>query len=259
MTTDGKGLTMIWVLRLVLMTGLFVAGVTSLLATSEPPSYAYGSLSVTTPFNSADYSSKLGVCKGEAINIRWEIFGGSNPRVSASPPQNIEPTLPSTPVNNTGETTVTIKDAVTISLNIDDAKDGYQTQVQVVVIPEGICTGFPLELRGNYTGTLEQVTPQVASLPHGFSIRWNNNNDTLGATLTRGSSRTESSNTTFEMSCTVLDQEDKLTCVYDPSGTAILTLEGTVTATGYQGSYQGVLEGATFQTPTSGTFNFVKQ
>ncbi len=165
--------------------------------------------------------------------------------------------LESTSVANKGERTVAFKDTVTIFLNIAATENSYKGEVQVVTIPEGICTGFPLELRGSYAGTLEQATPQVASLPHQLTLSWDSIADTLHATLSRGASDTESA--TSEMTCTPLDQEDKLTCVYDPPGAAVLTLEGTVTTTGYQGNYQGVLEGTTFQTPTSGTFNFVKQ
>jgi hypothetical protein len=251
-----------------LLAGLFIAGVASLLASGVAPTFAYGNLSVTSSFNAADenyYYSKLGVCKGEALKIKWEIFEGNNPILSASPAQNVEPALTSAPVANTGEKAVTLKDTVTISLNISDSEDGYQSAVQVVAIPEGICTGFPLELRGVYTGSLEQATPQVASLPHDLILRWDNFTDTLRASLVRTPSSNLGAalsqpepNTAFEMMCTPQDQEDKLTCTYDPEGEAILTLEGIVTATGYQGSYQGVLEGTTFQTPTSGTFNFVK-
>jgi hypothetical protein len=253
------------VLRLGLLAGLFVAGVASLLATSEAPSFAYGSLSVTSTFNSESIDfGKIGVCKGESIKIKWEVFEGNNPILSASPAQNVEPALTSAPVANTGEKTVTLKDSLTISLNISDSEDGYQNAIQVVTIPERICTGFPLELRGIYTGTLEQATPQVASLRHTLSIRWQTSDDTLRANLVAGSESSQPSTpsqpaTSFQMTCTAIDEEDKLTCIYDPEGAAILTLEGVVTSAGYQGSYQGVIERTTFQVPTTGTFSFVKK
>jgi hypothetical protein len=224
-----------------------------------PPNYAYGNLFVLTSYTSDSYSVEVGACKGEILTLRWNVGEGKNPTLMASPTQNIEPQLPSR-VANSGEIQVTFKDNVTISFTIDGGQD-YETERRIVAIPEGVCTGFPLELRGAYAGTLEQTVPQVASLPHRFVVRWNDGSDTLRASLVRstGTAEPPEPGTIFEMTCIPLDREDTLTCVYDPAGDVFLRLEGTVNSTGYEGTYQGVLEGATFQTSTSGTFKFIKQ
>ncbi len=248
-------------LRLGLLMGLFLVGVGSLLASGVAPNYASGGFEVETPYLQ-DYG-KIGLCAEERFKLTWEIYNGRNPKLTASPTQNLEPPLESLSLSNKGEVDFTFKDATTLTLTID-ADEPYRYERQLVTIPASICTGFPLELRGNYIGSLEQVTPQVASLPHLLTVRWAADNERLAASLVRGTTlpddpKVPPPNPTFAMTCTPLEQEDKLACVYDPSGAVILTLEGTVTGAGYSGTYQGVLEGTTFQTPTSGTFNFVKQ
>ncbi len=247
--------------RLLMAIGI-MSVLTGFLSACLPPAPAYGSLTISTSFESTESRGFSGyrksACQGESIKMSWEIISGSNPRILVSPPQSLEPTLATTPIAKTGETSVTIRDAATITLRIDDAEDGYQQEVKLVMIPESICKGFPLELRGNYAGTLEQATPLTASVPHTLELYWDVDSSQLEASLIRTSNETTKRVTT-NMVCNSLDQEDKVTCIYDPEGAAILTLEGIVTAAGYQGTYQGVLEGATFQTPTSGTFSFVKQ
>jgi hypothetical protein len=248
-------------LRLGLLTGLLFSGVGSLLASGVAPDYATGGFAVETLYPQ-DYGSKIGLCAGERFTLSWEIYNGRNPKLTASPSQNLEPPLESLSLSSKGETQFIFKDSATLTLTID-AGEPYRYERSLVVIPASICTGFPLELRGNYTGTLEQVTPQVVSVPHLLTVRWAADDGLLAASLVRGTvlpdPKAPPPNPTFAMTCTALEQEDELTCVYEPPGAAVLMLEGRVTSAGYAGTYQGVLEGTTFQTPTSGTFNFVKQ
>jgi hypothetical protein len=247
-------------LRLGLLTGLLFSGVGSLLASGIAPDYAAGGFAVETLYPQ-DYGSKIGLCAGERFTLSWEIYNGRNPKLTASPSQNLEPPLESLSLSSKGETQFIFKDSATLTLTID-AGEPYRYERPLVVIPASICTGFPLELRGDYTGTLEQLTPQVVSVPHLLTVRWAADDARLAASLVRGTvlpnPEAPPTNPTLAMTCTALEEEDKLTCVYNPPGAAILTLEGTITATGYEGNYRGVLETTTLQVPTTGTFSFSK-
>jgi hypothetical protein len=211
------------------------------------PSYAYGDLFVTAPYTSDEsYSLEVGACQGETLTVRWNVGEGKNPKLIALPAQNVEPPLPSR-LEKSGEVQVTFKDSVTISFTIDGGQD-FETERQVVAIPEGVCTGFPLELRGNYTGTLEQTTPQSASLPRDLELYWD---ESLKATLSTQNL------IDVRLACQALDFEDELICNYD-HGAETLRLEGTVTSAGYVGTYEGATIGQAFKTTVRGTFNFGK-
>jgi hypothetical protein len=247
--------------------GLFLLlciGVASLTSCDPPPAYGSGSLEVATKFvdtNMAYYLPEIGACLGEAVSINWEVFEGTGSSLTASPSQNIEPALEPGLGKGKGERNVTFKDTLTLSFIVTGTEYNDEETITIKRMPDAICTGFPLELRGNYAGTLEQTTPQPASLPHALNIQWEVTKNVLGGLLIRGATSPDPNAPlqSNNIRCTPLELEDKLTCVYTSSGATVLTLEGTVTATGYSGTYQGVLEGLTFQTSVSGTFNFVKQ
>ena len=114
---------------------LLVAVLVSLVGCYTVPSYAYGDLFVTAPYTSDEnYSLEVGACRGETLIIRWNVGEGKNPKLIASPAQNIEPPLPSR-LEKSGEVQVTFKDSVTISFTIE-ADQNFEAERQVVAIPE---------------------------------------------------------------------------------------------------------------------------
>jgi hypothetical protein len=213
----------------------------------------YSNVSVVTAYYPEEIIyAGVPVCKSEEVILKWQSYNGRI-RFSASPQQNVEPALESfSNLPQSGQIAVTIKDSVEITATTGGIY--YSQLVQTFeLIPDPVCVGFPVDIRGNYVGVLEQATPQPSTLNYRLRVYWEQYSKTVRASL-QGMTGSE-----FELTCTTLEQEDTLSCVYFSQGGAKLTFEGTVTATGYRGTYQGVIETTTFQTSTSGTFNFVKQ
>jgi hypothetical protein len=231
---------------------LLLFGLTGLL-TGCPGPEPYSDVSVVTAYYPEEFIyAYVPVCRGEEVFLKWQSYNGQI-RFSGSPQQNVEPALESfTNLPQSGQIAVTIKDVVEVTATTGGIY--YSQLVQTFeLIPEAICAGFPVEIRGNYTGILEQVTPQPSTLDYRLRVYWEQYSKTLRASL-QGATSSE-----FDLTCTTLEQEDRLSCVYFSQSGAKLTLEGTLTATGYSGSYQGIIETTTSQFPTSGTFNFTKE
>jgi hypothetical protein len=241
---------MIKLFRVWLVLVLIFLGVMSLFASGSSPPYGDARFFVVPEDETA-----TGTCSGDTFIVTWQVLEGDSPTLSAVPSGNVEPRLSQTEVEREGRLLVTVRDDAELFLDVYNGTELSLTIIDTakITIPDSICTGFPTDLRGGYRGTLEQITPQAASLPHQLNVYWDGDREALVAILVRADIPV------VEMICTPFDAEDNLTCVGDPPGEVFWRLEGTVTERGYEGSYQGVLEGATFQTSTSGTFTFIKQ
>jgi hypothetical protein len=222
-------------------------GLFSLLATSETPEpYGYIYLAI----NPESYATNsIDACINDELILSWNVVSGSTSILSAIPKENISPLLIDRTVDLQGELPITVKGPSKINLLYDQRGSTiYQASAEIRLLPDDLCNGFPIDIRGDYEGTLEQTLPQVASLPRSLSVYLLGN--ALAADL-----KTETSS--IALYCTTSAQDDMLTCT---QGQEEITfkLEGQITSAGFEGTYEGTQKGSSFETNTSGTFRFSK-
>lgn len=226
---------------------VLIFGILSLLATSEPPVYYPAYMELVSEANEP-YGKFAEVCPNETLQLRWDIPQGKQPILNVVPSANTTPELINKEVDMQGDLTLTVKGNTEITLVYDERYEKiWQTEV---TISTDICTGYPIDIRGNYMGTLEQTLPSVATLNRTLDIYWSNAE--LLASLNSDAAN-------ILMICTTSAQDDTLSCHEESEEKATFKLEGTFTATDFTGTYEGIQKGSSFEIAIKGTFGFIKQ
>jgi hypothetical protein len=222
-------------------------GLFGLLATSEPPVYYPAYMELFSDANEP-YGQFAEVCPNDILQLNWDIPQGKQPTLNAIPSNNLIPALINKEVEMQGSSSLTVKGKVEITLTYDERFEKiWQTQV---VISTDVCAGYPIDIRGNYVGTLEQTQPEVAILNRNLNIAWSNGE--LVALLNSDVSN-------ILMSCITSLQDDTLSCIEETEGKVTFKLEGKFKTTDFTGTYEGVQKGSSFETAIKGTFSFVKE
>lgn len=221
------------------------AGIWSIVATSPPP---LPELFVLTLNDDEEYgyyySDSVFACEGESVLVRWNTFEGNGGTLTTEPAGNLDPDLRNRAVTSTGELTTVVLGEVVIIFRVGSDPDA---QREIQLIPPDLCTGFPVDVVGRYEGTLDQTDPDVRTLERALRFYWDG--DALRATLS-------SDTAADQLTCTAFVDDDRLVCRDGEVGDERLLLDGLLTAAGYQGSYQGLNEGAGVVTPFAGSFDF---
>ncbi|MGL4610055.1 MAG: hypothetical protein ACRCYY_10265 [Trueperaceae bacterium] len=213
-----------------------VDGITALFVACDHSSNI-ADINIKTPatFPEDIQESPMTLCKSDRFTFGWEITNGSNPRLSADPPQNIEPRLEKLSLEIKGEQQFTFRDSAMLSLKVGDAIQYSIYDREILAVPEAVCTGFPRALPGAYSGNLEQATPNVASLPHALYVKWSPYEERVEGPLSAKLKLQTSEKSTL-LRCEGFDGEDRLVCE-DPVDEKRLRLEGVITVEGYAGTY----------------------
>lgn len=222
-------------------------GIFSLLATSEPPVYYTASMELLSETNES-YGQFAEVCPNEILQLRWNIPQGDSPTLNAMPSNSIVPVLVNKQIEIQGQLPITVKGKAKITMIYDERYD--KIWEAEVTISTDVCTGYPMDIRGQYVGTLEQTLPEVATLNRNLDIYWLNGE--LRASLS-------SDNSNIRMLCKTSIEDDTLECIEEIEEKVTFKLRGKFTATDFTGTYEGIQKGSSFETAIKGTFSFVKE
>lgn len=229
-------------------------GILSILATSPPP---YGDGFFVFSENNPPATSLWGkeetyVCLNDQISIRANFFEASQISVNVGKPENTIPQLNNYKLNsNNPEVTVQVLGTV----EFDPVGDFFVTP-KISFIPTEICNNFPLKIIGWYKGELEQETPNTASLVRQFRLFWD------GAALKAQLDRNLIDANIYQedyLNCQVESQSNKLRCSLEKTNGDTLSMVGSFTEDGFNGSYEGQSSTETVQAPFKGEFSFTKQ
>ena len=163
---------------------LILAGLVSLLATSggSPPPYSGPPslwLITNNPIEEYDrmYNDAF-VCKGDRAKLFWR-HGATEPvKLSAFPLENISPKLENKILSRNGSMEITIAAAAKLVVNYKE-----ELEKEIKILPEDICTGFPMFPLGNYEGELEQKQPNSQKTSEGLRLFWDAQSNSFKANL----------------------------------------------------------------------------
>ncbi len=237
--------------RIMVLIVMLVGGIFSLLATSEPPVYPSAYMELLSDKDA--YGLQIAeVCPEESLILRWVVSEGNRSILNAIPSVNISPTFVDKSVNKEGEVEIITKGDVEITLVYDQRNSSIsEAKASIKMIPQAICTGYPMDIRGNFRGQLLQVEPENATLNRDLTIYWSDGK--LLATMVD-----LVSSGTIQFVCTADDLTDSLQCIERTESKVTFKLGGKFTATDFSGTYEGIQQGSSFETSVSGTFSFKK-
>jgi hypothetical protein len=236
-------------LRFLALGIISLAGILSILATSPLPPDGY--LYIVTLNNPEAFSNDYGggesfACKDDFVKVGWELKVSKKALLSTIPVDGVEPGLNEKTLSGTGEEQVKV--IAQTDFLFDTISDSYPTfTYKLNLLPNDICTGFPVRPVGIFSGKLEQTIPTSATLPRDLQLQWN------GSSLL---AIVRSDQTSISSSCTLDATSDSISCENERDGTVLFKLEGQMSATGFAGSYEGISTDLNSQLPFAGTFSF---
>lgn len=245
-----------WFLSKLLLLSLF--GVVTIVATSYPVPELIRFAIVTLnngPRVSPDVEEIVFACLNEKVKLEWDVPDAENDVILTTLPSgNLSPGFENQQVEKSGALDMSVLGGATVTLKWG----ALELEIALELLSEDICTGFPLNLIADFEGTLEQTSPEVASLARRLNLRWQGN-----ALQTRLTDTVVNEYGSYGAkglaNCQVFPAEDKLICLEGNETNPRLRLEGTITAEGFVGSYKGFERSATgSRISFEGTFDFKK-
>ena len=212
-------------------------------STSSVP--ASGEVTLLKPDYAAEYYGLRYACEGEQIQIRYALEGVKTATLSASPENALSPALPATQVSGGGVLTFEVKDSAIITLMYEGNRsyDDGTDEAELELIPFDLCTGFPINLFTEFTGTLRQETPAAQRLERQLSFEFSRRG--FGAILRNGQGYA------LWLECTTDLRNNAVSCSDDT-----FSLDATVNSEGLTGRYEGQSQGAVSTGSFSGTLDF---
>jgi hypothetical protein len=239
---------------LVLLVG--VVGLATLFASTPPPDSIYvntfnnpfgGEYSDNgTPETSEDDYVAVYACTNDAAKVEVEVFLYNDVKgtLTATPPGNTQPELDQKVVSSSSSRSTVFDITVLgeVKIGLTSSKGGGS--VLIKLIPEDVCTGFPLSLIADFAGTLQQTLPEATTLERTLVLRWSKSNlvASLGA----------------DAICQRFPDEDKLLCLAGDEANPRLQLEGQIVGDTFTGTYKGFDESTATKVTFEGTFTFKK-
>jgi hypothetical protein len=191
-------------------------------------------------------------CLDEKVKLDWSIPDTSSVTLTATPSGNLNPDLNKQKAESYGTLETVALGDVVVTLEAGDLK----IDVALKLLPQEVCTGFPINLIANFEGELRQTLPETASLKRQLELRWRGN--ALQARIADTVTNEDGYITASLTNCQLFPDEDELICSAGDEANPRLRLEGTITAEGFAGSYQGFDESTGSAISFEGTFDFKK-
>jgi hypothetical protein len=233
---------------------LILLGVASIVATTPglPPYFT-----IITANNEEVYTRPIDeeavfACLNEKVKLQWSIPDASSVTLTATPLGNLNPDFEGQKAEAYGSLETTALGNVSVALEAE----GIKFEAALELLSEDICTGFPINLIADFEGKLRQTLPEVATLDRDLELRWRGN--TLQARLVDTVTNEDDFVSEILATCQLFPDEDRLLCLAGDEANPRLRLEGTVTAEGFTGNYQGFDESTGSAISFEGTFNFVE-
>ncbi len=228
-------------------------GVLSLLATccEQPPpgvevnneliihtiNPAYNPKTVFIPEYRPESHMQRYACPNEKIRVSWNIKSGNEGTLDATPKNALNPIIKAMNVSGEGSLETVILEKADITL-----ESKYTFRTSVFMIPETICSGYPIIPIGKFSGTLIQEKPIQKSFEQKASFIWSQ----YGNVIELDMAVAESPATTegvrkVGLRCSYQEAKPNLVCMQTRSSSNIeqLTIFIDITAKGLEGTFFG--------------------
>jgi len=103
-------------------------------------------------------------CKNDGISIEWDLYGTQTVLLTANPLENLEPEIKQKSLAKKGSIGLTVKDEVTITIQTQNTTSPQKLKQTIKMIPDELCTKFPIIPIASYEGKLEQKQPFASSV-----------------------------------------------------------------------------------------------
>jgi len=169
----------------ILLSFLILIGLISLIATSGPTQAPYSGPPVLWLIskNPIDEYERMHrdafVCKGENVKLFWKQGVTEPVKLSAFPLENISPKLENKILSRNGSLEITVADAAKLIVNYKS-----KLEKQIKILPQDICTAYPMFPLGYYEGKLEQKQPIKQNSSETLHLFWNAETNSFKARLT---------------------------------------------------------------------------
>ena len=238
--------------KIIIMLGLISLGFISILATapSPPPGFTVKNrlnIHARNPFSEPENvfmpesrpESHIYryACYNEKIEISWSIEGSKKALLNASPYNSLEPKIKNRQLSGSNSMSATILGETNISLQSD-----YSFNEHFSIMPNLICSGFPIEPIGKFSGEVKQLTPRIKTSKQTATMKWGYFENAiqliivLPDTLAAGEA-----NKAENLRCNYQAQTPNIVCMREASATNVLqlTIILNVTKNGLEGTYFG--------------------
>ena len=235
----------------ILLSFLIIVGLISLIATSGPTTPPYSgppTLWLITKNPVDEYTRMYNdafVCKTDKVKLFWKHGVAEPVKLSAFPVENISPKLENKILSRNGSLEITVVDAAKLIVNYKN-----KLEKQIKLLPEDICTGFPMFPLGYYEGKLEQKQPIKQNSSETLHLFWNAETNSFKAQLAY-----------IGFDCSTQAKLNQITCKQTKDGTDTKNVEILVNVSKDKltGSYKGHAKTAlSAWYPISGTISFSK-
>ncbi len=231
-----------------------LSGIISIVATSPlpPPRFAV----ITANNQDAGFTSeeKSFACLNEKVKLEWGISDVDKVTLTANPLGKLNPDIDKKQFESSGTLETTALGDVTVTLESGELK-----MVRVLaLLSEDVCKNFPINLIADFSGTLQQTSPNAARLNRSLKLRWRDNALQAIVTTIPTSQYAEDYAGKKTAPCQLFPAEDKLICSAGDEANPRLRLEGSITADGFTGTYKGFDESSAGNVSFEGTFDFKK-
>ena len=160
------------IIRVLLLILVLAFGLVSLVATSpERPRTSPIKIITRNPTNpKRGYFANQSIldpsyaCKNDEISIEWNLYGAKTVLLTANPLKNIEPELKQELLSKDGSINLTVKDEVTLTIETQNTSSTRKLKQTIKMIPNELCTKFPIIPIAAYEGKLEQKKPFASSI-----------------------------------------------------------------------------------------------
>ncbi len=263
---------MLQIVRKLFLAGLIVLGIASLLATPAPlPQTSELVVKTRNPIGPPFYYNSLFVkkypnhllrldaaCKGDSISVGWDILDSGTALVTSLPKTSISPNFDQIAVSAKGSQKSIISSEVSLILTAPKAV--YKQTIKL--LPNEICTGFPIIPIGKYEGSFQRKSPDPKELKRYIYLYWkstsNENLDRMVANIYE----TEPQNSdefhqAISVACSLQAEIKQIIC--DSDGKSSLKMVIKVSETGLNGNYSTEETSSQYSGITgTGSFSFTK-
>ena len=217
---------MLKIVRKLFLAIMITLGIASLLATPAPlPKPSELRVKTRNPIGPPVYYNSLFskshpthtlktnfACKGDKITVGWDIVDSGTAILTSLPKTSISPDFDQLAVSAKGSQEAVISNKVTLILASEAT---YRQNIEL--LPEEICTGYPITVVGEYEGSFQETSPDAKALKRYLYFDWESySNDKSGRLFAKifetKPEKADDYRYTFSLDCELLTDSKQITC-----------------------------------------------